>query len=56
MLGMHFSEPEIIYTACGPFTKTQCKYKHLNKHEILDILIKTDDINHVFNMIRPMTL
>ena len=41
MLEMHLRQLGFIYSACGPFKKTNKDSKNLNKQEIRDIFIKT---------------
>ena len=54
---MHLRQPGLTYNACGPFTKkTKKEYKSLKKQEIQDIIIKTNWIKLVFNMVWLMEI
>ena len=48
---MHLKQPILTFSDCGPFTKNKERIKNLKKQEIQDILIKTNWIKLVFNMI-----
>ena len=39
---MHFKQPGLTYSACGPFTKTKKEFKNLCKQKILNYIYKND--------------
>ena len=47
---LHLRQPGFTYSACRPFTINKVGIKNLNKQEIHDILIKTNQVKLVFNM------
>ena len=53
---MHLKQPILTFSDCGPFTKNKERIKNLKKQEIQDILIKTNWIKLVFNMIWLMEM
>ena len=54
---MHLRHSGFMYLcAFGPFKKTKKENKNINKQEIHDIFIKTNQIKHVFNMIWLMEI
>ena len=40
ILEMRLKQPGFTYSACGPFTKSKVRIKHLKKQETQDIFIK----------------
>ena len=54
MPDMHLKQSGFTYSAQGPFTKQKKKIKKLKKQEIREILIKTNQIRSVFNMVQLM--
>ena len=48
---MDLKQRGFTYSACASFTKNKEKIKKLNKQEIQDISIKTDQINLALNII-----
>ena len=55
MLKMHLKQPELTYSACGPFTQNK-EFKNLKKQEIQAIFTKMYLIRLVFNMILHMEI
>ena len=51
MPGMHLRHPEFTHSNYELFTKNKEKYKNLQKREIQDISIKTNQIKSVFSML-----
>ena len=45
---MYLRQLGITYTACAPFTKNK-EYKNLNKQEVQNTFIKTNQIKLAFN-------
>ena len=46
---MYLRQPGFTYRTQGPFPKTKKEQKNLNKQEIQNIFIKTNQIKLVFN-------
>ena len=49
MFEMHLRQPGFTYSTHGPFTKTNKEYKNLQKLEIHDIFIETNQMKLAFN-------
>ena len=56
MLEIHLRQPGFIYSACGSFTGNNERIKNLEKQEILDVFINTNQIKLVFNLIWYMEI
>ena len=52
---MHLRQPQLIYSACGPFTRHK-ELKNLSKHVTRDIFIEMILIKFVFNTILLMQI
>ena len=42
MSEVHLRQPELVYSACRPFTNNKERKKNLKKREIQDVFIKTN--------------
>ena len=49
---MHLRQPGFTYSACGPFNKNKERIQKFKRTGDSDTFIKTNQINHVINMIK----
>ena len=52
---MHLSQPQFVYSACGPFTENK-EFKNLKKQETQAIFTKMNLIKPAFSMIWLMEI